>query len=116
MSHKLPPMQAHLLGIFDNVKTVDFHEKDYNRILAIRSREGESIPLESPVMAQGNVELWLGSLLKLAHSSLHAVIREAYFTLTSPSFALLGTVHVYACRCRGTYIYNETCNALRQKQ
>ena len=89
-------MQAHLLGIFDNVKTVDFHEKDYDRILAIRSREGESIQLESHVIAQGNVELWLGNLLKQAQGSLHAVIREAYFTLTSPSFALLGTyIHTY---------------------
>lgn len=50
-------IQAHLLGVFDNVKTVKFHEKEYDKILAINSREGESVILDNPVMAQ--VGVWL---------------------------------------------------------
>ena len=50
-------IQAHLLGVFDNVKTVTFHEKEYDKILAINSREGESVSLDNPVMAQ--VRAWL---------------------------------------------------------
>ena len=47
-------IQAHLLSIFDNVKSVVFHDKDYHRILAIHSSEGESIELEKPIRAEGN--------------------------------------------------------------
>ncbi len=36
-------IQAHLLGIFDNVKAVTFNEKDYDRITHINSREPETI-------------------------------------------------------------------------
>ena len=39
--------QAHLLSIFDNVKTVTFHEKQYNKILAINSREPETIEVHT---------------------------------------------------------------------
>ena len=45
-------IQAHLLGIFDNVKTVTFDDKQYDLILAINSRENEQIVLEKAVLAQ----------------------------------------------------------------
>ena len=76
--------------MFDNVKSVVFHEKDYDRILAISSRESETIQLENAVMAQGNVEVWLGQLLNEAMSSLHGVIRDASRAIGSSSFELLG--------------------------
>lgn len=36
-------IQSHLLSIFDNTKTVRFHEQDYDRITAISSSEGEVV-------------------------------------------------------------------------
>lgn len=44
--------QAHLGGIFDNLSFVNFHEKDYDKMTGINSREKEHIDLEKPVMAQ----------------------------------------------------------------
>lgn len=86
-----------MLGIFDNVKSVVFHEKEYDRILAISSRECETVHLENAVKAQGNVEVWLGQLLQEAQNSLHAVIREAAMAIASPSFQLLGQLEPTTC-------------------
>ena len=36
-------IQAHLLSVFDNVNKVTFHEKEYDRITHIHSREPETI-------------------------------------------------------------------------
>ena len=43
--------------MFDNTKSVKFHEKDYEKITAIVSKEEETIELDKPVMAQGIVSL-----------------------------------------------------------
>ena len=36
-------IQSHLLSIFDNTKSVKFHETDYDKIIAIVSSEGEVV-------------------------------------------------------------------------
>ncbi|GAB1603059.1 dynein axonemal heavy chain 5 [Argonauta hians] len=82
-------IQAHLLSVFDNTKTVQFDDKYYDRILSINSQEGESIVLDEYVHAQGNVEVWLGELLRVSRRSLHGVIRTAAMAITDPTFKLL---------------------------
>eukprot|EP00050_Salpingoeca_kvevrii_P002276 m.190165 g.190165 ORF g.190165 m.190165 type:complete len:4578 (-) comp10576_c0_seq1:102-13835(-) len=82
-------IQAHLLNIFDNIKTVTFHEKQYDTILAYSSREGETVQLTKPIQAQGNVELWLGSLLEEQRNSLHNVICDAAVAALDSSFQLI---------------------------
>lgn len=39
--------------------------------------------------SQGNVEVWLGDLLKMSKKSLHSVIKTAYLTIQDPQFKLL---------------------------
>ncbi|XP_033111994.1 dynein heavy chain 5, axonemal-like [Anneissia japonica] len=92
-------IQAHLEGLFDNVKTVDFHEKNYDQILAIGSREKEKIDLDAPVNAQGNVEIWLGELLKTIRHSIHGIIRTAYIAIQDKeNFKLIEFENTYAAQ------------------
>lgn len=45
--------------------------------------------LEKPVMAQGNVEVWLGTLLEMSRKSVHHVIRTAHTAVQDQGFNLL---------------------------
>ena len=47
-------IQAHLLSVFDNIKTVKFHERHYELILSVQSSEGEEIKVN-----ECNKEDWL---------------------------------------------------------
>ena len=54
------------------------------------------VQLETPVMAKGNVELWLGDLLNQAMNSLHVVIREAYHAINDGGFSLMNFLGQFA--------------------
>ncbi|PVD20700.1 hypothetical protein C0Q70_18859 [Pomacea canaliculata] len=88
-------IQAHLLSVFDNTKSVIFHEKQYDLILTIVSSEGEMIELNKPVRADGNVEIWLTNLMLMSQSSLHSIIRTAYVAVSDESFQLLEFLDTY---------------------
>ncbi|KAL5009928.1 hypothetical protein ScPMuIL_012233 [Solemya velum] len=91
-------IQNHLLSVFDNTKSVTFDEKVYDKILNINSQEGETIALEEPINAQGNVEVWLGDLLKMSRKSVHSVIRSASVTINDPTFKLIEFENMFPCQ------------------
>ncbi|KAJ3258377.1 Dynein heavy chain 5, axonemal [Boothiomyces macroporosus] len=70
-------IQAHLKSVFDNVDKVQFHDKEYDKIVGLESSEGERVTLSRPMLAAGNVEMWLGTLLKSMQISVNDIIREA---------------------------------------
>nr|XP_015210363.1 PREDICTED: dynein heavy chain 5, axonemal-like [Lepisosteus oculatus] len=81
-------IQAHLLSLFDNVNRVGFNEKNYDQILNFQSQEGETVDLMESVMAQGNVEAWLGLLLDGVKKTIHNIIRQAYMAISDPGVKL----------------------------
>lgn len=78
-------IQNHLLSIFDNTRYVKFHDVEYNKMVAIISSEGEQIPLDRAIRAEGSVETWLTSLLQSAQMSLHSIIRLAHSQINDPN-------------------------------
>ncbi|KAM4587304.1 dynein axonemal heavy chain 8-like [Odontesthes bonariensis] len=88
-------IQSHLLGVFDNVNEAEFHPTEYNKILAVLSQEGEKLPLDKCVMAQGAVELWLGELLLQQQASLHSIIRASDLEINDEDFDLLTFLDKY---------------------
>uniref|UniRef100_A0A8C4U7Q9 Dynein axonemal heavy chain 5 n=1 Tax=Falco tinnunculus TaxID=100819 RepID=A0A8C4U7Q9_FALTI len=81
-------IQAHLLSLFDNVNRVGFHEKNYDQILLFESQEGEQVNIIEPVLAQGNVEFWLGQLLNGIRKTIHTIIRQASMAISDSAFKL----------------------------
>nr|XP_055038161.1 dynein axonemal heavy chain 5 isoform X2 [Misgurnus anguillicaudatus] len=82
-------IQGHLLSLFDNVNRVVFHEKNYDQILRFQSQEGETVDLSEPIVAQGNVEAWLGLLLDGVKKTIHNIIRQAHMSISDPDFKLV---------------------------
>ncbi|NXT68932.1 DYH5 protein, partial [Chaetops frenatus] len=81
-------IQAHLLSLFDNVNRVGFHEKNYDQIISFESQEGEQVNIIEPVLAQGNVELWLGQLLNGIRKTIHTIIRQASVAINDSEFKM----------------------------
>ncbi|TNN84661.1 Dynein heavy chain 5, axonemal [Liparis tanakae] len=92
--------QAHLLGVFDNVNEAEFHGTEYDKIVGVISQEGEKLKLNTPVIAQGAVELWLGQLLSEQQASLHSVIKASDLEINDPDFDLLFFLNNYQAQVK----------------
>jgi len=78
----------------------EFSDKEYDKIVAILSRESERIPLDQPVIATGGVEVWLNSLLMMQRQSLNTVICNGAAFLSDPAFDLITMVETFPAQVR----------------
>lgn len=68
---------------------MDFHEKEYEKIIAMYSRENEKVVLEKDVICTGGVETWLNTLLSVHQYSVGSAISQGLQTFTSEEFDIM---------------------------
>ncbi|XP_015430178.1 PREDICTED: dynein heavy chain 8, axonemal [Dufourea novaeangliae] len=79
-------IQKYLDGFFDNIGKLDFAEKEYEKIIAMYSRENERIVLEKEVICTGGVENWLNTLLIVHQLSVGSVISQGLQSMNTEEF------------------------------
>ncbi|XP_076295220.1 dynein heavy chain 8, axonemal kl-3 [Lasioglossum baleicum] len=85
-------IQKYLDGFFDNIGKLTFHDKEYEKIVAMHSRENERIELEKEVICTGGVETWLNTLLIVHQQSVGYVISQGLQTMSSEEFDLINLI------------------------
>lgn len=107
-------MQPFYEKIFDAVSQVTHSRSDKSKIIAIKNIDGldeEVINLASPVKAEGNIEIWLGALVKEMQRSLKVLCEQAaaqsnqlplteFVQSTCAQFALLGIQLNWTAQCQ----------------
>ncbi|XP_044594901.1 dynein axonemal heavy chain 8 [Cotesia glomerata] len=82
-------IQNYLDGFFDNVAKLEFSASEYDKVLAIFSREEEKVLLDPQVLCTGGVENWLNVLLKVHQQSVGDVISQGLQLLANPETVIL---------------------------
>ncbi|XP_067209496.1 dynein axonemal heavy chain 8 [Linepithema humile] len=85
-------IQNYLDGFFDNLAKLKFAEKEYEKIIAMYSREGEEVLLEKEVVCIAGVENWLNTLLTVHQQSIGDVISLGLQSLRTPEFDILSLI------------------------
>ncbi|KAF6214793.1 hypothetical protein GE061_009536 [Apolygus lucorum] len=88
-------IQHHLTDVFESIAKLKFSKRERDRVLQMFSKENEKIALSRSFLAQGGVEHWLGSLLKIAKSSLGQIIGACYDFLGDPEFKILKMIEKF---------------------
>ncbi|CAG9855812.1 unnamed protein product [Phyllotreta striolata] len=83
-------IQSQLENLFDAVFKVDFDPKKPDSIIAMRSANGEVVPLDKPVQCTGGVEKWLGSLLAMVKETVKTVIAIQCQCFKDPDYDFIG--------------------------
>jgi dynein heavy chain len=72
-------IQPHLQSVFDSVVYAEFGKKENaSCIEVLQSGDGQTIKLINRVRAEGNIEEWLGALLREMQNTVNRIISYAY--------------------------------------
>ncbi|KAG8452968.1 hypothetical protein GDO86_004684 [Hymenochirus boettgeri] len=66
---------SHLKKLFAGVNSVDFDE-NFKHIIAMKSLEGETVPLKNKILVTSDVEIWLSQLADQMKSTLEKLLVE----------------------------------------
>lgn len=58
--------------------------------------------MDQPVIAKGNVEVWLGELLKVQQMSLNTIVKQACYSLEEEEFELISFIDKYIAQVCNT--------------
>lgn len=64
-------------GIFDGIADISFDEKDESTIIGMSSKDGEYVPLLTPVKVSGGAEEWLGKLVNSMQEAIKYEIKRS---------------------------------------
>jgi dynein heavy chain len=70
-------IQEHLFQIFDSISKVTFDTRQDNKIVSMHSSEGETVQFLDPVIATGNVEVWLQKLEEEMKNTMRYIIKNS---------------------------------------
>ena len=84
-------IQPHLQSVFASVVRVEFDPANPQKIVTLFDTTGESIELETKVEMVGNIEDWLGKLLRMMQQAVNGVVRAASADCESMALCLLYT-------------------------
>lgn len=76
-------VQPHLKSVFANIHRVKFSKTEFNQIVGMISGEGEEIGLRRSMECEGNVEIWLGTLVDRMRETVKHILRRGIGQMTS---------------------------------
>eukprot|EP01135_Chromosphaera_perkinsii_P008555 Nk52_evm21s1400 gene=Nk52_evmTU21s1400 len=76
--HEPRKISNHCSKIFDNIGKLEFKDDESSKeVIAVVSSEGERVPLQNSMMADGVVTKWLGDLLTNVRGTLAEILNDA---------------------------------------
>ena len=113
-------------GLFDSLTKVTFDKGDPFKMLEMWSSQGEMVKFEEPVMAKGNIEVWLQSLvdgmqlavkrnIQRAHTNVNDMGLEEFIFSHPAQISLLGVQFLWTADTQNALAQSKADKAIMSK-